>query len=73
MRIAVKRMRTLQMPLWVPTKNNREYKIAKQRLDKVIYGFIEKRRTEAERHEDMLGILMDARDDEDGLAMKTSS
>lgn len=69
MRIAVKRMRTLQMPLWVPTKNNREYKIAKQRLDKVIYSVIEKRRTEAERHEDMLGILMDARDDEDGLAM----
>ena len=35
----------------------------------MIYNFIEKRRADAERHEDMLGILMDARDDEDGLAM----
>ncbi|WP_255264055.1 cytochrome P450 [Peribacillus butanolivorans] len=70
LRISVKRMRTLlQLPLWVPTKSNREYKKAIQRLDKVIYSIIEKRREDAERHEDMLGILMEARDDEDGLGM----
>ncbi|MBR8645178.1 hypothetical protein KEH51_16015 [[Brevibacterium] frigoritolerans] len=48
LRITVKRMRKIfRMPLWVPTKINREYKKAIQRLDKVIYGIIEK--TE-ERH-----------------------
>lgn len=44
LRITVKRMRKIfRMPLWVPTKINREYKKAIQRLDKVIYGIIEKR------------------------------
>ncbi|WP_289323884.1 hypothetical protein [Peribacillus sp. ACCC06369] len=39
LRIAVKRMRSIfRMPLWVPTKINREYKKAIQRLDK---GFME--------------------------------
>ncbi|WP_260983206.1 cytochrome P450, partial [Bacillus licheniformis] len=57
------------MPLWVPTKINRKYKKAIQRLDKVIYGIIEKRKNDTVKHEDMLGILMDARDDKDGLGM----
>ncbi|MGE7766344.1 cytochrome P450 [Peribacillus sp. NPDC096540] len=70
LRIAVKRMRTLlRLPLWVPTKINRKYKNAIQKLDTVIYSIIEKRREDAERHEDMLGILMEARDDKDGLGM----
>ncbi|MFD6442586.1 cytochrome P450, partial [Peribacillus sp. NPDC060186] len=70
LRIALKRMRTLlRLPLWVPTKINRKYKNAIQRLDTVIYSIIEKRREDAERHEDMLGILMEARDEEDGLGM----
>ncbi|MFD6210602.1 cytochrome P450 [Peribacillus sp. NPDC060253] len=70
LRIAVKRMRTIfRMPLWVPTKINREYKNAIQKLDKIIYSIIEKRKSETVKHEDMLGILMDARDDEDGLGM----
>ncbi|WP_241663415.1 cytochrome P450 [Peribacillus simplex] len=34
------------MPLWVPTKINCEYKKALQRLDKVIYGIIEKRKND---------------------------
>jgi cytochrome P450 len=70
MKIAVKRMRTLlQLPLWVPTKSNRESKKAIQTLDDVVYGIIEKRREDPEKPEDMLGILMDARDDDDGLGM----
>ncbi|MGG0844859.1 cytochrome P450 [Peribacillus simplex] len=70
LRIAVKRMRKLfRMPLWVPTKINRQYQKAIQRLDKVIYGIIEKRKNDTGKHEDMLGILMDARDAEDGLGM----
>ncbi|MGV2448183.1 UNVERIFIED_CONTAM: cytochrome P450, partial [Bacillus sp. ATCC 13368] len=68
--MTVKRMRKLfRMPLWVPTKINRAYKKAIQRLDKVIYGIIEKRKNDTVKHEDMLGILMDARDADDGLGM----
>ncbi|MED3786624.1 hypothetical protein P4576_05075 [Peribacillus frigoritolerans] len=52
-----------------PTKINREYKKAIQRLDKVIYGIIEKRKNDTVKHEDVLGILMDARDADDGLGM----
>jgi cytochrome P450 len=50
---------------------NREYKKAIQRLDKVIYGIIEKRKNDTVKHEDMLGILMDARDADDGLGMSS--
>lgn len=70
MRIAVKRMRTLlRLPLWVPTKSNREYKKAVRTLDDVIYAIIGKRREDLEKPEDMLGILLDAKDDDDGLGM----
>ncbi|MGE1163094.1 cytochrome P450 [Peribacillus simplex] len=70
LKAAVKRMRSIfRLPLWVPTKINREYKKAIKSLDKVIYEIIEKRKTDTVKHEDMLGILMDARDAEDGLGM----
>lgn len=70
MRMAVKRMRTLlNLPLWVPTKRNLEYKEAIDELNAVLYNIIEKRRQDNEKHEDMLGILMDARDEEDGVGM----
>ncbi|MGG4266800.1 cytochrome P450 [Peribacillus simplex] len=70
LRIAAKRMRSIfRLPLWVPTKLNREYKKAIKSLDQVIYYIIEKRKADTVKHEDMLGILMDARDAEDGLGM----
>ncbi|MGE7668785.1 cytochrome P450 [Peribacillus sp. NPDC097077] len=70
MKVAVKRMRNLfQLPLWIPTKSNREYKKVLERLDTVIYSIIEGRREDAKSHEDMLGILMEARDEVDGLGM----
>jgi cytochrome P450 len=73
MKMAVKRMRSfLQLPLWVPTNNNREYKKAIQSLEKVVYNIIEKRRSEEAVHEDMLGILMAARDEKDNSGMTYS-
>lgn len=67
MKFAIKRMRTLlQLPLWVPTRSNRKFKQAIQEFDKVIYSIIEKRKAETENHEDMLGILLDAQDAENG-------
>ena len=65
MRMAVKRMRTLlSLPLWIPTKTNLEHNEAIDKLNAVLYNIIEKRRQDKERHDDMLGILMDARDDD---------
>ncbi|WP_244933523.1 cytochrome P450 [Neobacillus mesonae] len=70
MRVALKRMRTLlNLPLWIPTKTNLEYKDALDKLNKVLYSVIDNRRKDQERHEDMLGILMDARDDDHGIGM----
>jgi cytochrome P450 len=69
MRMAVKRMRALvNLPLWIPTKTNLEHNEAIDKLNEVLYNIIEKRRQDNERHDDMLGILMDARDD-DGINM----
>lgn len=70
LKVVVQRMRNLfRLPLWVPTKRNREYKRAIQSLEIVINSIIEKRRADTEKHEDMLGILIDARNEEDGLGM----
>ncbi|WP_051404889.1 cytochrome P450 [Bacillus cihuensis] len=69
-KMAVKRMRPIvRMPLWVPTKNNRQYKKVIQELDQIIYGMIEKRREDPVGHNDMLSILMNAKDDENRLGM----
>lgn len=68
--LAVKRMRSLKkMPLWVPTKLNRDTKKAIRELDSVVLEIIQKRRKDPVKHEDMIGILMDARDDVDGIGM----
>ncbi|RFU66050.1 cytochrome P450 [Peribacillus glennii] len=70
MRMAIKRMRTIiNLPLWIPTKSNRELKKAIDELNAAVYRFIENRRQESVVHEDMLGILMAARDQEDGIGM----
>lgn len=70
MKLAIRRMRTIfPLPLWIPTKNNYSYKKAVQALDEVIYNIILKRREESKTYEDLLGILMDAKNEEDGLGM----
>ncbi|OCA85888.1 cytochrome P450 [Bacillus sp. FJAT-27225] len=70
MGVAVKRWRALlKLPLWIPTKTNREHKGALVKINEILFGIIENRRTDPEKHEDMLGILMDARDAEDGNGM----
>ncbi|WP_096200738.1 cytochrome P450 [Bacillus sp. FJAT-45350] len=64
MRQAIKRMRTiLPLPLWVPTKNNKKYTQAVKSLDNVLYEIISERRKNGEQKEDLLGILMDAKDE----------
>jgi cytochrome P450 len=70
MKLGIKRMRSIvKLPIWVPTKNNRNLNKAIQALDGVLYDIINKRKQGIEKHEDLLGILMDAKDEDDGLGM----
>ncbi|SFC25230.1 Cytochrome P450 [Bacillus sp. OV322] len=70
MKSAIKRMRaTIKLPLWVPVKSNRKYRSSIKKLDSVLYDIISRRRKQTERYDDMLDILMDAKDAEDGRGM----
>jgi cytochrome P450 len=58
------------MPPVVPTKINRQLKSAVADLDKILYGFIAKRRADPEAHDDLLSLLLQAADHEgDGTGM----
>jgi cytochrome P450 len=54
----------LPTPVWVPTPENLRFKRAKKTLDELVLRIIEDRRQTAGRHEDLLAMLMDARDEE---------
>ncbi|KHF39997.1 cytochrome P450 [Halalkalibacter okhensis] len=70
MKLAVKRMRSLApFPLWVPTQRNREYKHSIESLNKVIYSIIDKRKQDQDVYHDLLGVLLNAKDEKDGLGM----
>ncbi|MDV2886995.1 cytochrome P450 [Alkalihalophilus pseudofirmus] len=70
MKLGIKRMRSLSpLPLWVPTQANRQLKKAVKELDDVLFSIISKRRLEDNQSEDLLGMLMKARDEENGAVM----
>ncbi|RXI99800.1 cytochrome P450 [Anaerobacillus alkaliphilus] len=70
MKLGIKRMRKIvKLPLWVPTKQNRKLKKAIHALDDVLNEIIKKRRACNEKHEDLLGVLMDAKDETDDTHM----
>lgn len=50
------------VPVGVPTPQNVRYRRAIRELDRVVGGIIEARRTTAERHDDLLAMLMEAED-----------
>src|SRR5262245_7963816 len=56
------------MPEWVPTPGNLRLRRAIRRLDAIVYGFIQQRRASREEKDDLLSILLRARD-EDGSQM----
>jgi len=58
------------IPLAWPTARNREFKRAIKSLDEVIYGIIEQRRASTEEHDDLLAMLLEARDEESGEGME---
>ncbi|MDT0633015.1 cytochrome P450 [Rubrivirga sp. S365] len=56
--------------MWLPTRANRRSKAARATLDALVYGLIDERRREPDvEHADLLGMLLDARDDEAGGAL----
>ena len=68
--LGIKRMRSIiPLPLWIPTKTNREYRRIAQELDKVLLDIIGTRRQEDIQMEDLLGILMRARDVDNDMGM----
>lgn len=65
------RFRTVFVPpLWVPTPRNRAFKKARAELDRVVYEMIAQRRQRASgRGEDLLDLLLTARDEASGQHM----
>jgi cytochrome P450 len=53
----------------LPTRANIRFKHAIQYLDDLIYGLIEERRRSGLSHQDLLGMLMSARDEDTGKGM----
>jgi cytochrome P450 len=61
--------RPLPPLLWLPTPTNRRMWRALRQLDAIIYRFIEERRKSAEHRNDLLTLLLRARDEGDGQGM----
>jgi cytochrome P450 len=57
------------LPEWVPTAVNRRYHRSIRRLDRIIYRFIAERRASKEEKNDLLSLLLRARDEDDGTRM----
>ena len=60
--------KSLLLPDYVPTPSNLRLRRAVRRLDRIIYGIIEQRRSSGEERGDLLSMLLQARDD-DGRRM----
>lgn len=56
-------------PLWVPASHNRAFNAAMKRFDGVIYGMIAKRHNQPAQKNDLLGLLMQAREEGNGNLM----
>lgn len=59
----------LSPPLWMPTPRNRRLKTALATMHHMIGELITQRRSNPEGHSDLLGMLMEARDEETGEGM----
>lgn len=64
-------MSFLPAPMWIPTARHRGFRRAVRTLDACVYEIIAARRRAAQLGDDLLGMLMAARDEETGEAMST--
>jgi cytochrome P450 len=51
-------------PTWLPTARNRRFKRALKLLDQAVYRLIEERQARGQPHDDLLSMLLEARDEE---------
>ena len=66
----VRRLLTIfNFPLWVPTPPNVRLRRATKALDDIVYSFIRQRRISGKRQNDLLSILLHARDEVDQTGM----
>lgn len=56
----------LFLPLWVPTARNREFHSEMRFMDGLMYGLLAERRRSGAHHDDLLDLLLQARDEETG-------
>lgn len=68
--VAHKASSFIDIPLSVPTRSNRRFLESNEVLDKTIYALIEERRQSGDTSQrDLLGMLLAARDEDDGTGM----
>jgi cytochrome P450 len=60
--------RIIHLPAYLPTPGNIRRELAARRLDNIIYDLIRRRRN-GESRDDLLGMLLNARDEDDGSRM----
>ncbi len=53
-------------PDWIPTPQNLAFRRALRQLDQAVYEIMENRRQSGERYDDLLGMLLEARDETSG-------
>ncbi len=58
-------------PDWVPLPRNLSFRKALSQLDQAVYEILENRRRSSEQRDDLLGMLIEARDEESGGAVLT--
>ena len=59
----------LRPPIWIPTARNREFRSVMQSLDGLVYGLLAERRRSGADHDDLLDLLIRARDEETGAGL----
>ncbi len=59
----------VSLPVWLPTPKNRRLLRARKELNRIVYGIIADRRSASHAGTDLLGMLIEARDEETGEAM----
>ncbi len=64
--------RPVKFPLWIPTPGNIREKKAYDAIHRVVAGIIEKRRNSSERYDDLMAMLMEAKDEDTGEMMSDS-
>jgi cytochrome P450 len=59
----------LPAPPFIPTPHNLRLRRVIKRLDQLVYGMIAERRAQPSAHDDMMSLLLAARDEDDGSGM----